>query len=789
MKLYELVDLLRKVSFSQPNIGDCFVGSVTELNERQDINYPAIVITQDTHYIDETSDTEEFTFYIFAVDRLLSDGSNKVQIHSWANEVLIDIIKQLEDININIYNKSTIETFTQKFDSICAGAFIKATFTVDIDDCENDRYKLVTSVNGMVGDVKIEVEGASKEWVEEKLALDYYNRDEVQNRLDEKTDKTEFNETINEVNDKINSNTSKINDVDNSLNEVISDLSQYKQDQHTIDESQNDSIDNLSTELEEVKEDVNKKQDAFNYIEEADNLLNIYPPFLLLGSGEVDSSINNSCDYFSIITSKYSDLIFNDYEFHVSTGTGRYKNTLKWENGKLTTGVYTFLTDYEADKRYISEIKTINGESLLGSGNIEIKGGDGKVKDVKVNNVSVLDAEGVANIDLSNYVNNNTFNQYTEETDAILDELGTEISQKQNTLKHYTEDDNNVTIETNNVSISGDNFTFNDSDVLTEANTITINNTSLKGEINLELATSDELQTTNERIDELELYKFPNVTLFGEPNIQNGQLSNFSSLNYAQFPFLVDFHQQAFEINMCFTTGNQVATQENIFDSIDGLAFAVRGGHFVVAMSSDGQTWNMGEHIGTINVNTNTTYYVKFSWNKLQYKLDVSTDRTNYTNDFTVTDTRSLYAKQIVIGKSTDNRYIFSGSINLNYCSLSIMGQQVWQGMDDVGIATRLATDLSNIDEAGVNKIKDIVSTREWYGTQAEFEAITEYQEGINYYIYDTNTPITTNYMMEDMPVYSPEEFDEVVATMETFDTPLDKNITEIEVQDDKAIS
>lgn len=213
----------------------------------------------------------------------------------------------------------------------------------------------------------------------------------------------------------------------------------------------------------------------------------------------------------------------------------------------------------------------------------------------------------------------------------------------------------------------------------------------------------------DEKISEIQLFKFPNVTIIGEPTINNGQISDFTANDYIQFPFLVDFHNRAFEINMCFTTGNQVTTQENIFDSIDGLAFAVRNGKFVVAMSSDGQTWNMGEHIGKTNITPNTTYYVKFSWNRLVYTLNISTDKQTYTEDIKVTDTRSLFAKQIIIGKSTDNRYIFSGSINLNNCYLTIMGQHVWDGMDDAGLATRLATDLSNIDEAGVEKIEDIV--------------------------------------------------------------------------------
>ncbi|CAJ0610681.1 unnamed protein product [Cylicocyclus nassatus] len=46
---------------------------------------------------------------------------------------------------------------------------------------------------------------------------------------------------------------------------------------------------------------------------------------------------------------------------------------------------------------------------------------------------------------------------------------------------------------------------------------------------------------------------------------------------------------------------------------------------------------------------------------------------------------------------------VFTGIINLNYANLKINNELVWQGMDDVGLATRLAVDMSNIDPAEKN--------------------------------------------------------------------------------------
>lgn len=213
----------------------------------------------------------------------------------------------------------------------------------------------------------------------------------------------------------------------------------------------------------------------------------------------------------------------------------------------------------------------------------------------------------------------------------------------------------------------------------------------------------------------------PNLTLVGSVECIDGQLQNFANDSYAQFPFIVDFKNKFFEINMCFTQYNQGDNQQNIIDSRYGLALAIRNGHFVLAMGSDGETWDMGEHVGTIDVQPNITYYVTLSGGNGYYQLDVSTDGDTYDSDIYVNDIRSLYPTRIVIGKSIngdDNTFL--GMVNLNRCDLLIDGTEVWKGMDVAGIGTRLATDLSNIDSDGKDMVKQIVSDS--YYTKSEID-------------------------------------------------------------------
>lgn len=210
----------------------------------------------------------------------------------------------------------------------------------------------------------------------------------------------------------------------------------------------------------------------------------------------------------------------------------------------------------------------------------------------------------------------------------------------------------------------------------------------------------------------LRLFKFPNATIFGQPTIQDGQVSGFSESNYLQFPFLVDFAGRPWQIDCAFTTGSDVSRQHNIFDSAFGLAFAFANGHFVMALSSDGQTWNIGAPEGTHNILPNTTYYVRIAWDGTTYTLAFSTDREEYITDITIASAETLAPKQIVIGKSIlSPGAVFNGSINMNHAYLTISDKVVWQGMDDAGLATRMAVDLSNIDEAGKARLKELTES------------------------------------------------------------------------------
>lgn len=232
---------------------------------------------------------------------------------------------------------------------------------------------------------------------------------------------------------------------------------------------------------------------------------------------------------------------------------------------------------------------------------------------------------------------------------------------------------------------------------------------SLNGKKDTYFAKASDITVINQKIAEIELAKFPNVTIIGQPTIQQGQISNFTVDNYVRFPFIVNFQNRPFEIDFAMTTGSDVSSQQNLLDSTFGLAFAVRNSKFVLAVSSTGTNWDFGELVGSHTVLANTSYRVRISWNGRIYSYSYSTDGgQTYTVDATKFGL-SPYPKQIYIGRGADGTHVFKGIIDLNYATLTISDKVVWQGMDDVGLATRMAVDMSNIDEAGIEKIKDIV--------------------------------------------------------------------------------
>lgn len=234
--------------------------------------------------------------------------------------------------------------------------------------------------------------------------------------------------------------------------------------------------------------------------------------------------------------------------------------------------------------------------------------------------------------------------------------------------------------------------------------------------------TSTKFAQLENKVEELRLFKFPNAVIIGEPTIQNGQVSDFSTVSYLQFPFELDLRDQPFQIDFSFTTAQNVQTQQNILDSNFGIALAIEGGKGVMAISSNGTSWDVGLSTGTMTLKPNTTYYARLTWDRLQYKTYLSTDGVTYTQDMVLVGAVRPYPRTIFIGGCNEvetghTPHPFLGTINLNKAFLSVRGNVIWSGMDDAGLSTRADISLSNLDPAGIKVINDIIESRTYDGS------------------------------------------------------------------------
>lgn len=206
---------------------------------------------------------------------------------------------------------------------------------------------------------------------------------------------------------------------------------------------------------------------------------------------------------------------------------------------------------------------------------------------------------------------------------------------------------------------------------------------------------------------------FPNVTIIGNPLGQDGQYDYFDENSYLQFPFVLDLTGKTFQIDFCFTTGNDVVTQQNIIDSKFGIALAIKNRKGVMSISSNGETWDIGTVTSTRDIYSDTTYYARLSWSGSSYSVYLSTDGTSYTYYMSISSSVRPFPTTHYIGGANSQilghyAWPFLGVINLNRCSMTINDTLFWRGMDNLGLRTRADISLSNIDTAGEQRIRDL---------------------------------------------------------------------------------
>ena len=139
MTLLDLITKINSCAAQVPNMGRICSGNIYELNEYQNVKYPAFCATQGQH--SQEGDWRYYNFTLFYVDRLISDKRNASEIQSEAIDVLSNIINEIEYYGIEINGSVLYDVFTERFESECAGAFCTVTFAVMKDDICPEWYR------------------------------------------------------------------------------------------------------------------------------------------------------------------------------------------------------------------------------------------------------------------------------------------------------------------------------------------------------------------------------------------------------------------------------------------------------------------------------------------------------------------------------------------------------------------------------------------------------------------------------------------------------------------------
>ena len=178
------------------------------------------------------------------------------------------------------------------------------------------------------------------------------------------------------------------------------------------------------------------------------------------------------------------------------------------------------------------------------------------------------------------------------------------------------------------------------------------------------------------------------VTYYGSitTNI-NGTTSGFSTSKYMKAsksaPSSITSFEEVLKIRVTNVTTLQTFVAGDPYLGL-GTIKVTAAGKIQTYISSTGSSNDISNGTTSSNgVSIDTDYYVKFHWNGSVYKIDLSTDGTNYTNYISITS--SLPPKfNGLTGLGTDtgasNNEPFLGSIYVNDCYININGQRFWTG-------------------------------------------------------------------------------------------------------------
>lgn len=176
MNLYQTVQYILSVAKAQPNVGLAYEGDVYDLNELQNIAYPAVVVAQNTHA--ENGEWRGYGFNIFYVDRLTDDKKNRLEIQNIALEALSNIYKVLVESGFEVQGEMRFHPFDERFDAECAGMYMELVLQSEESLCADGELPYIPGGGGI-----------EPSWFN---PADYYTSAQTDERIEIEIEKAQF---------------------------------------------------------------------------------------------------------------------------------------------------------------------------------------------------------------------------------------------------------------------------------------------------------------------------------------------------------------------------------------------------------------------------------------------------------------------------------------------------------------------------------------------------------------------------------------------------------------------
>lgn len=136
MTLKQVIDSLNSIALRQPDINEVVKsGNVYDLNTDNNIHFSVFCCTQSEHNYNFENGINTFRFVLYYVDRLQSDGDNKIEVQSTGIETLKNILRTFSKENDIEIDEVEFTVFTESFKQICAGSFTSVSIEVEDDNC------------------------------------------------------------------------------------------------------------------------------------------------------------------------------------------------------------------------------------------------------------------------------------------------------------------------------------------------------------------------------------------------------------------------------------------------------------------------------------------------------------------------------------------------------------------------------------------------------------------------------------------------------------------------------